>query len=224
MAAAQFGIAAAALDLASFPPYIWQILTRRARPERAGWTMYGIEYSYLALAQWSAGAAWSNGIAVTEALGCATIAALSWRYGRDDLSRQAGDSPLVIVRKNLGTVACFAFLAAAMIAWPWAPPALRVVLAVAVDLLATSMVVRSAWRSGGESVISWAMYGASGLLAIGATGVAWPDILYLYPVAAACFGAAVLVATWAGRGNREDQPGVDTGNYEAGLTGQLRER
>jgi hypothetical protein len=158
--------------------------------------MYGLFYCYIAAAQASAGATWSNLITVTEAAGCGWIAWLSVRHGEDDLNRRPGDRWWMLPARNPVTTLCFGWLAVACAAWPSVSADTRIVLIVSVDAVATWQVVSYARRHGGESPWSWALYGLAAGLSGGAVAQAWPSILFLYPLAGEVFGAAVVCALW----------------------------
>jgi len=192
-----WGLAAGVTDAASFPVYAAGVRWFGRKPGRVGWVMYGLFYAYIAAAQASAGATWSNLITVTEAAGCVWIAVLSVRHGEDDLTRRPGDGWWMLPARNPVMALCFGWLLAACAVWPLVAPATRLWLIVSVDGLATWQVVRYAARHGGESPGSWGLYALGCALSAGAVTQPWPSILYLYPVAGTVFGTSVLCALWS---------------------------
>lgn len=199
MSHAAWGLASVAADIASFLVYAAGVLGGKRRPGRTGWIMFGLFYTYLAVAAAGAGATWSDLILVSEAAGCVWIAWLSLRHGEDDLKRRPGDRWLMLAARNPGVSLCFAWLITICALWPLLAPAWRLAAGISVDAAAVSQVVSYARRHGGESPWSWALYAASGGLSGLAVAQPWPSVLYAYPVAAEIFGVLVLWALWCHR-------------------------
>ena len=189
-----WGLAALVTDVASFPLYAVGVWRRRRSPGRVGWVMFGVFYTYLAVASAAAGATWSDLILISEAAGCAWVAWLAIRHGEDDLVRRPGDGWWMLPVRNPVTALCFAWLAVICVTWPALDPAWRLVAGVSVDAVAVGQVVVYSRAHGGESPWSWALYGVAGGLSAGAVTRPWPSVLHLYPAAATVFAACLLAA------------------------------
>jgi hypothetical protein len=167
------------VDLASFVPYVAAVRHGAARPDRAAWLIWATEYGVLFGAQLARGARDSLPIVTGETIGCLVIAALSVRHGTGGMTR----SNAVVL----------AGVAAALAAWFLVTATAAIILAVGVDMSAGVLTVAKTLRQGQEPVLSWAMYGAAGILALGSVGHG-PAILFVYPAAATVLGAAVCAS------------------------------
>jgi len=96
------------------------------------------------------------------------------------------------------TVALIASVTGALAAWYFSTAGTAVVLAVAVDLTATAIIVWKGYRDpASESLVSWRWSGAAALVSLWAVGHG-PRILFLYPAAGACTAVAVISAAALG--------------------------
>jgi len=182
-----WGIAAAALDLVSFVPYVLGVLRRGGRPQRASWAIWAGLYAVITAAQLAHGARASLGLSAGEALGALIVFVLSVRRGTGGLDRNS----------LLATGGALV----ALVVWAVTrSPGLAIVLAVAVDLAAGVLTAGKAYRDGGESRASWWLFGCAAVATVPAVGRSGAPILYLYPVVSVATAAVVLLALGARSG------------------------
>ena len=224
MTAAAWGGVSVALDLASFIPFLWAALSGRARPSKISWSMWSAEYWVLFASEVTYGSGLASvWIAVGEAAGSTTLAALGWlqhlashnRPGRPSrhpgrtyrpagrdlvrdrwrrLAGHADDDP-----PRWLTLTMTAGVTTALAAWGFTTGFTAIILAVAVDLMAACVNACKTYRHpAGESILSWWLFLAATIAALLAVGRAAP-ILYAYPGAGALTAIAVIAAWATGR-------------------------
>jgi len=201
MTAAAWGGVSVALDLASFIPFLWAALSGRARPSKISWSMWSAEYWVLFASEVTYGSGLASvWIAVGEAAGSTTLAALGWlqhlasrnRPGRPSrhpgrtyrpagrdlvrdrwrrLAGHADDDP-----PRWLTLTMTAGVTTALAAWQLSTGFTAIILAVAVDLMAACVNACKTYRHpAGESILSWWLFLAATIAALLAVGARRAD-------------------------------------------------
>lgn len=186
-----FGLAAGIVGIAGYAPYVRDILKGAAKPEKASWLIWALEYAMLFIAQVAKGAAASLWLIGLQLLGVVVIYCLALRYGIGGFGR--GKQLL------LGCV----FLA--MVAWLVSDDAaLTILILLAVEATGVALTAIKAYRQPeSETLTIWIMIGCGGLLTLPAIGYGKDPILYLYPVSLMLVNLCVVGAVLLGRRNQE---------------------
>jgi hypothetical protein len=180
------GLTAGVLTLVATIPYIFDILHRRAQPERASWLIWLVLGGIALFSQLAEGATNSLWLLVCDTVGVLIIFLLSLRYGTGGLARR---DQIALIVAGLGLLLWY-FTHNAVIALG---------LAIVVDAAGTSLTVIKAYQDpGSETLPMWVLVAAAGILSMLSVG-AWNIVLLAYPAYIFLANAAVVAAVLIGR-------------------------
>ena len=164
-----FGVLAGVVGVVDTVPYVRDIVRGTTRPHRGTWFIWGMLAIVVCVSQRADGASWSLVMAGTQAVLTTFIFVLAIRRGEGGLSAMDG---LLI-----------AIAAGGMAAWVVVDePLIATACVIAADLIAAAMMVPKVHRDpGSETLMTFALAGAGGALAVGAVGAADVSLL-CYPV------------------------------------------
>jgi hypothetical protein len=164
-----FGVLAGVVGVVDTVPYVRDIVRGTTRPHRGTWFIWGMLAIVVCVSQRADGASWSLVMAGTQAVLTTFIFGLAIRRGEGGLS--AIDGLLI------------AIAAGGMAAWVVVDePLIATACVIAADLIAAAMMVPKVHRDpGSETLMTFALAGAGGALAVGAVGAADVSLL-CYPV------------------------------------------
>ena len=139
------------------------------RPHRGTWLIWGVLAIVVCLSQRADGASWSLVMAGTQAVLTSFVFVLAIRTGEGGLS--ATDGLLIAIAGG------------GMAAWLVVDePIMATAFVIAADLIAAAMMVPKVYRDpGSETLVTFALAGAGGALAVGAVGAVDVSLL-CYPV------------------------------------------
>lgn len=163
------GVLAGVVGVVDTVPYVRDMLRGSTRPHRGTWLIWGLLAIVVCLSQRADGASWSLVMAGTQAVLTSFVFVLAIRRGEGGLS--TADGLLIAVA------------AAGMAGWVLVDEPLVATAGVIVaDLIAAAMMVPKVRRDpGSETLVTFALAGAGGALAVGAVGAADASLL-AYPV------------------------------------------
>jgi len=176
-----FAFLSAAIVLIGAPPYLFDILKHKTKPERATWFIWSVQGSIAFYSQLLLHAHWSLLFAGLNAGGNLAVFILALFYGVGGWKRI---DIVALIIAAVGVVVS-AVAKAPLIAL------FAVILADFAGLVPT--LHKTYLMPGSETTITWFALGTSALLAIGSVG-SWEFSLLLYPVYFALANYAVLVA------------------------------
>ncbi len=164
-----FGVLAGVVGVVDTVPYVRDILRGSTRPHRGTWLIWGMLAIVVCLSQRADGASWSLVMAGTQAVLTGFIFVLAIRWGEGGVT--AADGILI------------AIAAAGMTGWVVVDePMVATVCVIVADVIAAAMMVPKVHRDpGSETLVTFALAGAGGALAVGAVGVADASLL-AYPI------------------------------------------
>lgn len=192
------GIVAGIVGVVGYIPYIWDIIRRKTKPDRASWLIWLIEYIALFVAQVRVGADNSLWLIGLQLIGVAAIALLSIRFGIGTLDRK---SALLL-----------AGVCATLVLWHFSDSAtLAILLLLFVESIGVFLTARKVYRHPGSETISfWILISVAGALGVCAVGLHGAAILYAYPVALIGMGITVITASYWGARRLIGTPPADT--------------
>lgn len=163
------GVLAGVVGVVDTVPYVRDMLRGSTRPHRGTWLIWGLLAIVVCLSQRADGASWSLVMAGTQAVLTSFVFVLAIRRGEGGLSTADG---LLI-----------AIAAAGMAGWVLVEePLVATACVIVADLIAAAMMVPKVRRDpGSETLVTFALAGAGGALAVGAVGAADASLL-AYPV------------------------------------------
>lgn len=163
------GLAAGLLSLIDPVPYVRDVLRGSTRPHRGTWCVWSVLGIVAFFSQWGGGGGWSLVMVGIQAVSMTMVFALSIRRGVGGL---AGIDLTLIGVAIVG-----------ILGWQVSDePLVAVVCVVVADLAGALMMLPKTWRDpGSETLSTFALAGASGVLAALAEGPAGLTLL-LYPV------------------------------------------
>jgi hypothetical protein len=164
-----FGVLAGVVGVVDTIPYVRDIVRGSTRPHRGTWFIWGLLAIVVCVSQRADGASWSLVMAGTQAVLTSFIFVLAIRRGEGGLS--AADGVLI------------AIAAGGMAAWVVVDePIIATACVIAADLIAAAMMVPKVYRDpGSETLMTFALAGAGGALAVGAVGATDVSLL-CYPI------------------------------------------
>ena len=204
MTAREFALAGAVgavvVCFISYVVEVQAILRRPAvQPERTSWLIWALEYAACFAAQFKEGGVrgslWLVG---EEFAGVLLIYALSLRYGvGGSLVRRARNHRRAGVRPTASGILLIG-VCVALVAWLLTrSAAVAVLLLAAVETAGAIPTVVKIYRlPSSEPLMTWALVGVAGILAIPAVGARAPAVLYAYPATLIATGFAVVAASW----------------------------
>jgi hypothetical protein len=201
-----WGLLAGLTGLAAYIPYLRDAWRRVSSPDPAAWLIWTAEYGVLLGTQAAQHPPWAAlWLAALQLAGTVAVFAVlaargGWRFGA-------------------GRWAMLGCSAAAMALWRFThAPGLAMCLALAVEGAGMFLVIVNAYRRpGSETLVTWQVFVAAGVLDLPALGNHAPRLLYAYPVFFIAMGSAVLMAAalgarrarepgqWPGRGGPDAQ-------------------
>ena len=163
------GIAAAAINMAGFLPYIRDIFLHKTKPERAMWWIYTVLFGVLWAAQLDAGAKWLLVSTASYVVTSLAIAVLSLKYGYGRFHKR--------------DVLSLAVAALGIILWRLTDnPLLAIAIVAAVDFAGFWLTLYKTWYAPhSETLISWELAFFSTMLSLLSIG-SLKFSLVLYPL------------------------------------------
>jgi hypothetical protein len=174
------------LSAVSYFPYIRDILHHKTKPERASWFIWLLLGSIAFSSQLAKGASDSLWLTGVQTLGVGIVFLLSFRHGVGGFTRK--DILAIIIA--IGGVGLWLLTKEA---------ATALYIVIFVDVIGVLLTVQKAYHDpGSETLITWILAGASGLLAMLAVGN-WNPVLLSYPFYILLANAAVISAILVGK-------------------------
>ncbi len=172
------GVTAGLLSFFSMFPYVRDILRGKTKPERATWWIWAVLSLVFLGAQWDAGATWSLGLTIGEAISLLIIAVLSLRYGYGKFTVR--DYAAILIA-GLGIAV-----------WQLTDSPLAAILIVmTVDIAAYWLTLTKIWIAPKtETLSTWIMSVIAGALAVATVGEAGFVVL-IYPLYVTVFDGAM---------------------------------
>lgn len=181
-----FGILSGAVILFGGPPYLFDILRGKTKPQRTTWFIWTFLGSISFTSQLKLGAHWSLVYVGLNAVGNLAVFLLSLKYGTGGWRKM---DVLALIIASLGVAMSFLFTS----------PLIALCGSIVADFAGTSLTLYKAYLDpGSETSITWFFLGTSSLFAALAVGK-WDFSLLLYPVYISLATYGVLVAQWLGR-------------------------
>jgi hypothetical protein len=187
MSPSLWGLLAGLVGLAGYVPYLRDAWRRMSNPDPAAWLIWAAQYAILLASQ----------VAMHPPRAALVLAALQLAGTAAVLGVLAGRGGWRLTR---GRIATLAGTAAAMGVWWFTrSPGLAMCLALAVEGAGMMLVMVNAYRRpGAETIVTWWVFTAAGILDLPALWQQTPRMLYAYPVFFIVMGAGVIAAAAAG--------------------------
>lgn len=181
-----FGILSGTVILFGGPPYLFDILRGKTKPQRTTWFIWTFLGSISFTSQLKLGAHWSLVYVGLNAAGNLAVFLLSLKYGTGGW-RKLDIFALVIA--SIGVAMSFVFTS----------PLIALTGSIVADFAGTSLTLYKTFLDpDSETSITWFFLGTSSLFAAMAVGT-WDLSLLLYPVYISIVTYGVLVAQWLSR-------------------------
>ena len=181
---ALLGQLAGAISLLGFVPYIFEILQRKTRPNRATWWIWSIVGAMLCGSYYATGARHTIWVSLSYVVGPLITALLSLRYGEGGWNR-------------FDRGCLFVSLFSLVLWWQARSPLAALAANIGIDMLGALPTVRKAYREPwSESLRSWTIFLIADTLNLMALGI-WSVATASYPVY--LFGLAALLVTFMWR-------------------------
>jgi len=163
------GLLAAIISLVSFIPYIFDILNRKAVPNRATWIIWMVVGVIIAASYYAAGARESAYLPIANAIGLVFMAILVIRYGEGGLARL--------------DVLCLAGAGLGLILWLLtSEPLFALYLTIGIDAIGALPTIKKTYeRPESESNRAWLLYLVANSLNLFAI-TNWTLAIASYPV------------------------------------------
>lgn len=180
------GLFAGLLSVIAFFPYIRDVIKGKTKPERASWLIWLVLGSIAFSSQLAKGASDSLWMTAAQTFGVILVFILSLKYGVGGLN---GRDSISLAVAALGILLWFITSEAAV--------ALYIVIFI--DAIGAWLTVLKTYKDpGSETLISWVLYGTSGILAMISVG-SFNLILLAYPFYIVLANYAVVFAIIFGR-------------------------
>ncbi len=152
------GIASAIFTIGGYIPYIYSILRRKTKPERASWWIWSILMAVTVVVQVEQGVTWPLLLTVAYLIGNISVALLSVKYGYGKFGTK--DKASLI----------FAILGVAI--WIFTKnPTLALLMIISIDLLGNLLTLQKSWKvPKSESLIAWSLLGLGAILGLASVG------------------------------------------------------
>ncbi len=181
------GLAAGLIGVMGYVPYVRDIARRAARPDRASWGIWSVQYVLLfgtQLAGHAAAALWLPGL---QLLGVLVVAVLSVKYGEGRFTRR--------------TALLLAGVGLALALWyVTRNGTVALCLSLAIE---TAGIVPTAYKAykdpASETLTMWLSVVLAALLGVAAVQPGASLALYIYPVTLAIINMSVVAAQLLGR-------------------------
>jgi len=183
-----FGYVSAILSIIMIIPYIWDILHKKAQPERGSWLIWTVLGSISFFSQMAKGATYSLWFTGTQTVAVLIILLFSIKYGYGGLAKR---DTKALIGAGVGLVLWYLTKEAAI--------ALFIVIMVdAIGVYLTT--IKSYEHPESETLTMWLMSSASGFFGMLAVG-GFNPILLLYPFYIVMANLVVVAAILLGRRN-----------------------
>jgi hypothetical protein len=180
-----FGILSGVVILFGGPPYLFDILKGKTKPQRTTWFIWSVLGIISFTSQLKLGAHWSLVYIGLNAAGNLAVFLLSLKYGT------GGWQKLDILALVIATVGV-------IIALGVDSPLVALLGSILADFSGTSLTLYKTYlQPSTETTITWFFLGTSSLFAAFAVGK-WDPSLLLYPVYLSIVTYGVIVAQWLG--------------------------
>jgi hypothetical protein len=181
------GLAAGLIGVVGYVPYVWDILNGTARPDRASWFIWSLQYVLLFWTQVSGHAAsvlWLPGL---QLLGVLVVAALSVRYGMGVFDKR--------------TALLLAGVVVALGLWYVTKNAtVALCISLSIEAVGVALTAYKAFKDpASETLTMWSCVAVGALLDTVAIARGASAALYVYPVALAVMNMSVVFAQLLGR-------------------------
>lgn len=181
-----FSILSALIIIAGAPPYFWDILKGKTKPQRITWFIWAVLGVIAFISQLSLHGGWSLVFIGLDALGSIAVFLLALKYGVGGWTR-SDKAALVIA--GIGMIV--SVLAR--------QPIIALSGVVLADISGMILTVRKTYKDpDSETTITWLFVGTSALLGALSVGK-WQLGLLIYPVYLAVGNYTVLIAQLLGR-------------------------
>lgn len=183
------GLAAGLVGVVGYIPYVRDIVRGAARPDRASWFIWSLQYTLLFFTQLAGHAANTLWLPGLQLAGVLVVAALSIRYGMGVFDRRtwlllAG----VLVALGLWYVTKNATVA--------------LCTSLAIEAVGVALTAYKAYKDpASETLTMWSCVVLGSLLDTVAIARGASAALYIYPIALAAMNASVVIAQLLGRRN-----------------------
>jgi len=181
------GLAAGLIGVVGYVPYVRDIVRGKARPDRASWFIWSLQYVLLfctQIAGHAVGTLWLPGL---QLLGVLVVAGLAVRYGMGTLNRR--------------TLLLIGGVAVALGLWYVTKNAtVALCISLGIEAVGVLLTAYKAFKDpASETLTMWSCVALGALLDTAAVHGGGSRALYIYPVALALMNGAVVVAQLAGR-------------------------
>ena len=184
-----FAAVSAIFVLLAAPPYIFNTVRHKTKPERAAWLIFTVLGIIALVSQWSLGANWSLVFTALDTLGSVITFVLSIWYG------VGGFTPL----DRLALIIAGAGVIIAIVA---KAPIIALSGVILADISGTLLTVRKAYlQPETETTISWVLVGTAAIFGLLAVGKIQADLL-LFPAYLMVANYSVPLAQLASRFSR----------------------
>lgn len=180
-----FALASGIILLAGAPPYLYDILKGKTKPERATWFIWSVLGIIAFISQASLHGGWSLVFIGIDAFGSILVFLLALKFGVGGWTRI---DKIGLVIALIGVVISLAAR----------QPTLAIIGVVLADLAGVALTVRKTfYKPRSETAITWFFIGTASLLGALSVGK-WQLDLLLYPLYLAVANYSVLAAKYAG--------------------------
>ncbi len=181
-----FGLISGVLSIIGGAPYVYDILKKTTKPERATWFIWSILGSIAFFSQFAKGATDSLWLTGAQTIIVLIIFLLSLKFGVGGFNRM--------------DIAALIFAGIALILWYLTNEAtVALFLVILIDAIGgMPTIIKSYEAPESESLISWLLFGISGIFAMVAVG-SFNFILLSYPAYIFLFNVGVVAAILLGR-------------------------
>lgn len=181
-----FGILSGAVILFGGPPYLYDILKGKTKPQRTTWFIWTFLGVISFTSQLKLGAHWSLVYVGLNVIGNLAVFLLSLKYGTGGWRKL---DILALVIASIGVAMSFVFTS----------PLLALTGSIVADFAGTVLTLYKSYLDpSSETSITWFFLGTSSLFAAFAVGK-WNFALLLYPLYICLSTYGVLVAQWLGK-------------------------
>jgi small-conductance mechanosensitive channel len=181
------GLAAGLIGVIAYVPYVRDILKRRAKPERASWIIWSVQYTLLFFTQVTQHVPYALWLPGLQLAGVIVVCGLSFRYGHGKFDRQK-----VLLLLSVGIALLIWYLTKNAVA--------ALLISIFIEAFGIALTSYKAYKDpASETLTLWALIGFAGVLGVVAVGMNGPLILYIYPIALAVMNFSVVAAQLLGR-------------------------
>ena len=181
-----FGVTAALISILSFIPYIRDIVRGKTHPERASWFIWTALGSIAFFSQMAKGATDSLWMTGAQTLGVVVIFLLALRFGTGGLTKR--------------DVVALVFAGIGLLLWYFTnEAAIALFLVIIIDGIGSLLTaIKSYEKPESETLISWVLFGISGLFGMVSVG-SFDLILLAYPFYIVVANIVIVLVIYRGK-------------------------